>query len=287
VVDGTQAACGACHGTPPPSPHPNVTLPQPPSPVGTSCHLCHPGTVKPDGTIDVAGGRHIDGILQVTGGRCGSCHGVPPATGSHLVHFAASTADATYGGLEITSDLMPGGDGYAFNCGNCHPLDLARHGNGVPNAGGGAAEIDLSPLGAPAASLKARNGPGARYTPGPAIFSDYKGLTYTEGTCSEVYCHSARTVETPDPVPAPGVDFDFEGYPITYPTYTVNVGRAYRDVTWGDSLSCDGCHGFPPRTYDATVIAGAGDSHSFIDKICTALPTGRTLSRALRATTTW
>jgi predicted CxxxxCH...CXXCH cytochrome family protein len=69
VVNGTQAACGTCHGVPPPSPHPAATL--------TQCHGCHSGTVNADGTINVAGGLHIDGTVEITGGTCTSCHGNP------------------------------------------------------------------------------------------------------------------------------------------------------------------------------------------------------------------
>ena len=67
VVNGTQAACGTCHGAPPPSPHPAATLAQ--------CHGCHSGTVNSDGTINVAGGLHVDGVVEITGGTCTSCHG--------------------------------------------------------------------------------------------------------------------------------------------------------------------------------------------------------------------
>ncbi len=253
VVDGTQAACGTCHGTPPPAPHP----------ASSGCGQCHVETL---GTGEMNLDTHIDGVLQVSGSlECGSCHAVPPATGSHLVHYSASTQDATYGDTSITEALLPGGGGYAFGCGNCHPTDPSHHGNGVTNAGGGSAEIQLSPGDGKPGSLKARNGPNAAYDPGPLLQADGDGLFYTLGTCSEVYCHSQRVIDTPGPVPAPGQDFPFTGYPITYPEYVVNTTRLYRDVTWGDTLSCDGCHGFPPRTFDATVLAGAGDSHSWIN----------------------
>jgi len=253
VVNGSQAVCGSCHGIHPPPPHP----------ANYNCGLCHVETMG-SGSLNLD--THIDGILQVSGSlQCGSCHEVPPATGSHLIHYAAATTDATYGSTAGTADLLPGGGGYAFGCGNCHPTDPAHHGNGVSNSGGGSAEIDLSAAGAPAGSLKSLNGPGASYAPGASVSTDSDGLDYTHGTCSEVYCHSSKVVETPGPIPEPDADFPFTGYPITYPAYTVNLSRAYHDVTWGDSLSCDGCHGFPPRTYDATVLAGAGDSHSFID----------------------
>ena len=56
----SQAVCGSCHALPPPesSGHPAVTGGV------TACSACHPATVKPDGTIDVAGGKHINGVLD-------------------------------------------------------------------------------------------------------------------------------------------------------------------------------------------------------------------------------
>ncbi|MBI5527024.1 MAG: CxxxxCH/CxxCH domain-containing protein, partial [Deltaproteobacteria bacterium] len=73
------------------------------------CHDCHPGTVAADGTIDVAGGKHIDGELEVdySSMTCSSCHGgvenaAPPigtrgetetteaAVGAHQKHVASA-----------------------------------------------------------------------------------------------------------------------------------------------------------------------------------------------------
>ncbi len=254
VVDGSQTTCGSCHGVPPPPPHP----------ASGACYDCHPDTV--DQSFQINPDTHIDGILQVrVTGQCTACHGAPPATGSHLIHYGGASADVSYGGTGTTGDLLPGGGAYAFDCGNCHPLDPTHHRNGVLNAGGGQAEIDLSPAGAPPTSLKARNATTASYTPGPSVNTDGNGFTYTLGSCDGVYCHSSKQVETPAGVPEPGLDFVFAGYPLVYPAFTLDATRSYSVPTWGASLSCDGCHGFPPRTESPLVVAGAGNSHSFID----------------------
>ena len=255
---GTYRSCISCHGLPPPAPHP----------AANDCSLCHPGTVVSGVTIDVAGGQHIDGLRQFqvpNNMACDLCHAAPPATASHAVHYGASPADASYGGTEATADLLPGGNAYAFDCGNCHPTDPAQHANGVLNPGGGSAEIELDPSKAPLGSLKAKNPMNAAYTPGAQVFSDAQGLQYTQGTCSNVYCHSRKQFSTPGGVPEPGVDFAFNGYPIVYPAYTVDENRVYTSPTWGQSLNCDACHGFPPRSSVPDVTAGAGDSHSWID----------------------
>ena len=259
-----EAACGTCHGVPPGGQHPQQA----------DCQPCHDDTITAFQTIDVASANHIDGILQVTMvGPCDTCHGSPPNTGAHLAHYGATPADASYGGTGMTQDVLPGNTDYAFDCGNCHPLLAASHGNGVANAGGGTAEVDLSPVGAPPASIKAMHLGSATYTPGGSTLVDADGFTYTVGgTCADVYCHSQPTVTVPGPVDepvssAPGAgEFLFTTYPIDYyPAYTETFGRSYTTPAWNGTLSCDGCHGFPLRTADPAVLAGAGNSHSWID----------------------
>lgn len=53
VVDGTQAACGNCHGLPPPPPHPNDTFP---------CQNCH-ANVAADGVTFLRPELHVDGVV--------------------------------------------------------------------------------------------------------------------------------------------------------------------------------------------------------------------------------
>ena len=97
LVDGSQKGCGSCHGYPPPSHGPS----------STACHLCHADTVLGDDTtIDVAGGKHVNGAIDVPGGSCGACHPVPPDTGAHRVHAnPMSAADAAYGSLALLEDV--------------------------------------------------------------------------------------------------------------------------------------------------------------------------------------
>jgi predicted CxxxxCH...CXXCH cytochrome family protein len=162
--------CATCHGWPPPPPHTSIT----------TCSSCHPGTVHPDGTIDVAGGLHIDGKVDAT---CGACHSVPPPTGAHLVHFGDTSSPplATYGDLQTLADYYPvGAPYYMFGCGNCHPMDGTKHLDGV-------VEVELYDAAAPSGSLKARNPSAAAYGGQPGLSS---------GSCSNVYCHSTGQ-ETP------------------------------------------------------------------------------------------
>jgi predicted CxxxxCH...CXXCH cytochrome family protein len=241
VVNGSQAACGTCHGLPPGGDHPASAL----------CGSCHAAVVGLDGGF-VDASLHIDGLVQA-GSACGSCHALPPATGTHLRH--AGLAAPTYAGLG-TAAALPAPTGYAFGCGTCHPLDAALHHNG------GRAEVELSSPNAPAGTLKALS-PLGTYTPGATVFTDATGLPYTQGTCANVYCHSTPSYAAAS-VPTPAVDFAFTSYPIAYPAYALAAGRTYSSPVWGGApAGCGGCHGFPIRPDGATDVAMAGQSHSW------------------------
>jgi predicted CxxxxCH...CXXCH cytochrome family protein len=184
-VTHPQAACGTCHGFPPPAPHPALPTTIPPG--YKYCGECHSATT-PDGfTIVVTGGvsTHIDGLLTIdatacSGGGCACCHGAPPATGAHLAH--ATSLPTAYGVDSKTADtLNAAATTYDFGCGSCHPTELSKHTTGL---------VDLSPLNATAGSLKARNAVGAAYNA-------------TNKSCDGVYCHSSGQ-QTPAFVASPG-----------------------------------------------------------------------------------
>ena len=105
VVDGTQSACGNCHGFPPPLPHPE----------DTDCGVCHttiqPGTSSPEDATFLDPASHINGVLDVqdvAGEKpCDACHGsdgnpappldlgggndrAAPGVGAHREHLGQS-----------------------------------------------------------------------------------------------------------------------------------------------------------------------------------------------------
>jgi predicted CxxxxCH...CXXCH cytochrome family protein len=122
-VGAGEAACGACHGLPPPAPHASAA--------GlTACASCHEATIDATGTIIApsAGGKHLDGTVQATGGHpagwmdrtnagfhavsanqdlagCASCHG-PNLDG--------------VGGSATTSCATCHGATWRTNCVMCH-----------------------------------------------------------------------------------------------------------------------------------------------------------------------
>lgn len=167
LVRPLSQACVLCHGFPPAAPHEQVGP--------TACSGCH-ASVNADGTVELAGGRHLDGALDVTGGACGSCHGNPPATGAHVVHYGLAGGSGL-GDLTVLQDREPGATPttapavYAFGCGNCHPAVSAAHRNGT-------ADVVLYEAGVAAGTLKSRAASTAAYDA-------------VSKTCSGVYCHSS------------------------------------------------------------------------------------------------
>ncbi len=96
--------------------------------------------------------------------RCDSCHGTPPLTGAHRIHYGGSAA-ATY---EDTSNASSGRI-YRFNCGNCHPLNRSKHEDG---------KVEVELYNPKAKGLKALNPPDAHYNMQTTV-------------CTNVYCHSS------------------------------------------------------------------------------------------------
>jgi predicted CxxxxCH...CXXCH cytochrome family protein len=129
-VDGTQAACGTCHGLPPaayPSvAHPRYVLPAP------RCSGCHPATTAATtDTILAGGGAHVNGTAESTfAGHptgwvdpadtvCGGIHGcLPPPAGQVYTHFAYFGPCTTCHGDGF--DFTPQGGSSGVGCSTCH-----------------------------------------------------------------------------------------------------------------------------------------------------------------------
>jgi predicted CxxxxCH...CXXCH cytochrome family protein len=210
--------CGTCHALPPAGHLTSVKA-------VTDCHACHQATVKPDGTIDVAAGHHIDGKVDVSEPAtlaCGTCHGAPPADQAHAAHVRlGGLTGVAYGQEWITADKDPSGalGAYSFGCALCHPVDAGKHGNGV-------IEVDLAAATAVTGGLKARNGALASYDK-------------ASGTCSNVYCHSSGQAT---------------------PTFRTSPGWAS-----GTRLTCKGCHDDPPSYPNGGAGTASANSHLFLN----------------------
>src|SRR5512141_1167143 len=115
-----QAACGTCHGIPPPAPHPANPL----------CNSCHPQTVDPQGQIYVLLGRHVDGSVEVTS-SCRSCHGSDANPAPPVATTGESATTATGVGAH-QAHVRDGAIRTSVGCGACHVLPAtAAHANGT------------------------------------------------------------------------------------------------------------------------------------------------------------
>jgi len=101
----TGLVCGSCHSLPP---APSTGHPA----VGASlagCHGCHSSTVNADGSLNIAGGYHIDGIIEYSGHPAGWVD--PTLTVQCPNEAQVGGTHACFGDM---SDYMPG------QCTNCH-----------------------------------------------------------------------------------------------------------------------------------------------------------------------
>ncbi len=160
-----QAACGSCHGVPPPAPHPAAAD-------LAACASCHPLTMTSAGALIApgAGGKHLDGVVEASGGH------------------AASWMDPTSPAFHASSANL----GLA-SCQGCHGVNL----DGVegappppaPRATRPAARPATSPP-APAATAARPTRPGRRRGP--------------PGATRPIRCGSAPTPSTSTGAPGRG-----------------------------------------------------------------------------------
>jgi len=115
IMDGTVNDCDNCHGYPPASPHTT----------DTTCHSCHTHVNSTDdGFTDPS--LHIDGqVIAQQGGNCDSCHGYPPATGAHQVHY--DNIRQSYGTWNTDPTNTTWDDATHNVCSRCHDMSTTAN----------------------------------------------------------------------------------------------------------------------------------------------------------------
>ena len=278
VVDGTQTACGSCHGLPPPAPHPT----------STQCQACHSPTAGPGMTIASAA-THIDGVVQTSNGDCLMCHG-SMATGSSSPPLDTSgSSDSTRRGVGAHASHINATLAIArpVACNECHLVPMDRDSPGhldsqLP------AEITFGPV-------ARSNGAGPSYEPATQ-------------TCRNNYCHGATLPGgqatsplwtrvdgsqascgschgNPPPAPHPSdLRCELCHLPTAGSNQTIADASTHLDGIIQVTAGCDGCHGSggnsaPPSDLDhntATTFRGVGAHRAHLD--------GGEFSRALACT---
>ena len=246
-VEGSHAAvgwnesalmtCSSCHAMPPAG-HPHFTGDAGPG----SCNACHSGTVNPDGTINVAGGVHMNGLAEIAANSCSECHGdrdrVPNVPGTDLL-LASSPPSAT-------PSASPSSVG--AHLGHVNPL---------------AATAVMPPVACiechevPTDDVHAIAPPARKVVFGTLASTGAASPSWVAGTagCAATYCHG---------------NFSFNGVsgatetPIW--TETAPIGCAschdmppagHPPVSDASAVSCSACH---PRSVDGggAIVAGGG-----------------------------
>ncbi len=198
---GAQVTCVSCHAMPPAG-HADVT-----NPVAASCAPCHPSTVNVNGSINLAGGAHLNGQADVLL-DCTSCHGtagrtgIQPGTDPQLASappVAPTGAPAHAVGAHL-NHLNPPATG-SFRgpvaCAECHVV--------------------------PTSSAHATTPPAQKVAFGVLATARGATPTWTSTTtgCAATYCHGA---------------FDFNGV----------TGANGAPLWTGVGLDCTSCHAMPP-----------------------------------------
>ena len=152
--------CDKCHGNPPPPPHPQWS----------NCVLCHDESLNADNSINIAAGKHIDGIVQAKG-ECYDCHGQQPNAWPALrLHGETETTTLSVGAH--ATHMLGGNIAGPMACESCHKVpehldDPGHLDSELP------AELVFS-------GIAVHDGAQPSWNRGD-----------NTGTCSSVYCHGS------------------------------------------------------------------------------------------------
>ncbi|GEJ57084.1 CxxxxCH/CxxCH domain c-type cytochrome [Anaeromyxobacter diazotrophicus] len=268
-VGQQQAACGTCHGIPPPAPHPKSGSSL------TVCSICHDKTMNPDGTMipPSNGGLHLDGAIEASGhdpswidptspdfhaftavrglSSCKTCHGALLDGGVSGV----ACADCHNGSRASNFATCIGCHGGDANATGAPPRTIWGQGNDLIRVGAHTKHVG-STLATPFDCAVCHVTPTDMFSPGH-IDGPYATVTFggvaTKGfappaysrpngaTCASTYCHGGfKGTYT----------YTSWDWSLDQPVY-VTVSYAGKNATpaWTDGpMTCGSCHGNPPRT---------------------------------------
>jgi predicted CxxxxCH...CXXCH cytochrome family protein len=232
-TDGSANACNACHGAPPPLPHPQ----------GTNCTGCHPGYTS----SSVVAATHVNGTVDVLAQACGTCHAMPPALTGVLVPHADHSTPA-----------HPSSN----RCDFCHPGYTSTTVNG-PTHVNGAVEV------VPQTCTSCHGSPPPPYygaTPSPAHpasglvdcglchtgygIGSVNDATHANGTVNVFVwncasCHDIHANEPAPLVPLVGVPA-ITGRPNAVGAHRAHLeGRTSGGVALSSPFLCETCHAVP------------------------------------------
>lgn len=283
-----EGACGACHGLPPPSPHPIVSAEL------AGCAGCHSLTIASTGVIIAPSedGKHLNGSVEATGGHPAAFkdpaspefHAYAANRGLASCQGCHGAALDGVGGSTTVACTTCHGAGFTNRCTACHG-GVANATGAPPKATWGGASDPLrvgahtkhvtgGAIGAPIACGVCHVVPTDAFAPGhlgnPYAEVEFTGIAASSGaapawdratgSCSTTYCHGTFS----------GVyEYTFWEEPKQFP-YT----RLGGTPAWtGDPLTCTACHANPPTDgpWHAGHDGGCNTCHPDVDSAGTAI----------------
>jgi predicted CxxxxCH...CXXCH cytochrome family protein len=235
-TDGTQRACNACHGAPPPPPHST----------STACGSCHAGYTAT--TVNVS--THLNGVLDVTGTTCTSCHGTASRAATALnPQLAAAPPTGTKGETATTTRAVGAHQAHLVNtrlrsaaiaCTECHTVP------GSTSHATGAVDMTWGTLTRTGGVVPTWTGVtctnychGATLLGGTITAPSWTGGATQASACTA--CHGA-------PPPAPHSTSTACGSCHTgYTATTVNTATHMNGTVDVVALTCTSCHGTAGR----------------------------------------
>jgi predicted CxxxxCH...CXXCH cytochrome family protein len=248
---GGTLACGSCHALPPATGHPVVAADL------TGCVSCHPATMNTDGTVNAAGGRHLDGVVDVAGGTsCTSCHGDatrtllagadPDAKAAPPVDTHGNTAPAARGVGAHQAHLGASALARPIACAECHVVPSSTgHANGT-------AEVAFGAIARTGGATAAWTGATcATYCHGGTLGGGTNTDPSWTGGADEAACGACHGL----PPPAPHVQNASCGscHPGYGPTSVNPATHVDGQLQVTGAATCTSCHGDAART----PVAGA------------------------------
>jgi hypothetical protein len=260
----TGVVCGSCHALPPStaSGHPNVPANL------TYCSVCHPDTMNGDGTLNLAGGKHLDGSIDSSGMHgdysspathgprffdylaglgsldCKACHGATYAGG---IGPSCNSCHASYGWT-----------GWQSNCSFCHGTKSAasRAGYSVAAQPTWSAPPDAIAQRLTGVAAPTRTGAHQAHLSGATAGGLSFALPFTCATCHAVPSDLSHIGGSTSRATVALSGAGQASLPASLGTYSQATGTcatychgAAASPAWASTgLVCGSCHALPPST---------------------------------------
>ncbi len=242
TTNGTPRACNACHGAPPPAPHST----------STACGSCHAGYTAT--TVNAA--THVNGVLDVTGMTCTSCHGSTGGTATQAAPLLSAPPRGTKGETLATTRAVGAHQAHLVNtrlrssaiaCAECHVVPAATaHSDAVVDLAFGTL---ATKSGTVAAAWNGTTLTCTNYCHGTGVSGGTtKSPNWTGGASQASACTSCHGA----PPPAPhSTSTACAGCHAGYTATTVNKATHMNGVVDATGMTCTSCHGTATRTATA------------------------------------